>query len=114
MTDNTTYRMNRGALVDAVAARTGFSRAQVDAVISETFDTIARTVTAGSPVMLSNFGTWTPKKMPPRSARNLQTGGSVPVPARQVVRFKASPRLRATVRAADPAAATARKRPKSR
>ncbi|WP_367134542.1 MULTISPECIES: HU family DNA-binding protein [Streptomyces] len=97
-----------------MTSRTGFSRAQVDAVISETLDTIARTVTAGSPVMISNFGTWTPKKMPPRSARNPQTGGTVPVPARQVVRFKVSPRLRATVRSANPAAATARKRPKSR
>ncbi|MEU1373029.1 HU family DNA-binding protein [Streptomyces triculaminicus] len=114
MSTTTETRMNRAALVAAVAAETGIKAAQVDQIITATLDAITRTVTGGTPVMISNFGTWMPKKMPPRMARNPQTGDRFPLAGRQVVRFKVSPRLRTTVQAADPVAATARKRPKSR
>lgn len=108
-------RMNKTQLTVATAVELGDTSAgDVARVLDAILTVIVRSVAAGNPVVISNFGTWTPKTLPPRAARNPQTGDTVTVPAQQHVRFRVSPRLRASVRAADPAAVNVRKRPKPR
>lgn len=46
--------------------------------------------TDGDTVTLRGFGTFTRKTVGPKQGRNPQTGGTVQIPARSVLRFKAS------------------------
>ncbi|MFI2078623.1 HU family DNA-binding protein, partial [Streptomyces triculaminicus] len=112
MNDSTPDRMNKGALVEAVAKELGVGRRQADQAVTAVLDTIARTAAGGTAVAITNFGTWLPRIRPARKARNPQTGGTVDVPARQRLRFVVSPHLRDAVATQDPAAASTAKLPK--
>ncbi|MFF8409016.1 HU family DNA-binding protein [Streptomyces omiyaensis] len=108
-----TARLNTTTLADAVAAELDIPAADARAAVQAVFTVIARSVTAGVPVAVTNFGTFLPVAQPARTRRNPQDGSPVEVPAHQDVRFRVSPGLRATVRTADPVRATIRKRPQS-
>lgn len=55
-------------------------------------DILQKTLAAdGDKVILRGFGTFQRKAVPARTARNPKTGAAVPVPARSVLRFSASP-----------------------
>ncbi|WP_367138967.1 MULTISPECIES: HU family DNA-binding protein [Streptomyces] len=112
MNNSTPDRMNKGALVEAVAKELGVGRRDADEVVTAVLDTIARATASGTTVAITNFGTWRPRIRPARKARNPQTGGTVDVPARQQLRFVVSPHLREAVAAQDPAAAVTAKQPK--
>jgi nucleoid DNA-binding protein len=109
----TTSRLNTRLLGEAVAADLGVSKAEGARMVHAVLDTIARAVTGGHTVAVTNFGTWTPTARPARTAHNPQTGEPVPVPARQEVRFRPSDRLRELVASQDSATATIRKHPKT-
>lgn len=105
--------LTKTSLGEAVAAELGVSPKEAARILEAVCDVIARTVTAGHNVSITNFGTWVSTRTPKRKARNPQTGGTVTVPARQVVRFRTAPRLAAIVRDGKVTAATIRKRPKT-
>ncbi len=105
--------LNKTLLGETVAAQLGIPRKEGTAVVDAVFDIITRSVAAGHPVRITNFGTFSARHATAHPARNPQTGQTLVIPARQKVRFCASPRLRELVRAADPAAATIRKHPKT-
>ncbi|NGO69160.1 HU family DNA-binding protein [Streptomyces boncukensis] len=102
--------LNKGELADALAAELGISRRQARLAVEGVFDLIARAVSAGHTVTISNFGSWRPEEKPARAARNPFTGERVQVPARGGMRWRTSPRLREHLR--DGTAATIRKHPK--
>ncbi|MFG2900943.1 HU family DNA-binding protein [Streptomyces zaomyceticus] len=106
-----TTRLNTVALAEAVATELDVSNTDGRRIVQAVFDVIARAVAGGHPVAITNFGTFLPIERAARTARNPQTGQPVTVPANTDVRFRVSPGLRATVRTADPASATIRKRP---
>ncbi|MFB7278090.1 HU family DNA-binding protein [Streptomyces hydrogenans] len=106
-------RLNTVLLAEAVAAELDIPNTDGRAVVQAVFDVIARAVAGGHPVAITNFGTFLPVALPARVRRNPQDGSPVEVPARQDIRFRVSPGLRATVRTADPASATIRKAPKT-
>ncbi|MFE6225446.1 HU family DNA-binding protein [Streptomyces sp. NPDC057854] len=108
-----TTRLNTVLLAEAVAAELDVPVADGRAAVQAVFDVIARAVAGGHPVAITNFGTFLPIAQPTRMRRNPQNGVFVEVPAHQDVRFRVSPGLRMTVRAADPARATIRKAPKT-
>ncbi|MFE5871603.1 HU family DNA-binding protein [Streptomyces roseifaciens] len=112
MNDSMPDRMNKGALVEAVARELGLGRPDADQLVTVVLDTIARATASGTTVAITNFGTWRPRIRPARKARNPKTGGTVAVPARQQLRFVVSPHLRKAVAAEDPAAAATGKHPK--
>jgi nucleoid DNA-binding protein len=105
--------LNTTRLGEAVAIELGVSNEQGLRTVETVLGIVARAVTAGYPVAVTNFGTWRPVDHPARTARNPQNGRPVPIPAHQGVRFRISPRLRDLVRAGDPTAATIRKHPKT-
>lgn len=81
--------MNKGDLVDRVAANTGESKATVAKVLDETLDVIVAGVVSSGKVQLTGFGTFEARNRAARTARNPQTGAEVKVPATRVPAFKA-------------------------
>ncbi|MGW7247739.1 HU family DNA-binding protein [Streptomyces decoyicus] len=106
--------LNRTRLAETLAAETGVSVRQATDSVTALLDIITRTVTAGHPVTVTNFGSWYPHERAARNAFNPQTGETFVAPASRGIRFRVSDRLAALVRAGDPATATVRKRPKTR
>lgn len=90
--------LNHTQLIEAVALEAGLSQAVVRAVLRAGFDVIGRTVTNGSRVTVTNFGTWYAKSNPPRTVRNPQTGASRTAPASARAAFRWSPTVRDAVR----------------
>lgn len=103
--------VNAGDLAALVAADLGLSRADSRRTVAAVLDNIARTVAAGHPVAITNFGSWHPVLAAERTARNPQTGATVTVPSTTRVRFRAAPRFRDAVRAGAPDAAAIHKNP---
>lgn len=102
--------LNKTSLAETVAADLGITVKEAFRVLDAVFEPIARTVTAGHDVTVTNFGTWRAVLDPERKARNPQTGERITVPARHAVRFRVSPRLQEVVQAGDPTASI-KKRP---
>jgi len=60
--------------------------AQVDAVV----DAVKSVIDEDGPARLPGLGTFTKKTLPARAGRNPQTGASMTLPAKEVIRFKQS------------------------
>lgn len=102
--------LNKTRLAELVAADLGIDLKDAYRVLNTIFGTVARTVTAGHDVTVTNFGTWRAVEHPARMARNPHTGEPVQVPSRAAVHFRVAPRLQDVVRAGDPTASL-KKRP---
>ncbi len=76
--------MNRGQLIDAVAAATGMPRAQVEATLTQ----VRGAVAAGDKVQLPGFGTFERRERGARTARNPSTGAPLQLAATRAVGFK--------------------------
>ena len=92
--------MNKSSLVRDVARRTGIEPATVAAVVDAVLDTIRDTVSRGSRVVLSGFGTFERVRRNARTGRNPRTGDTVGIPARNVPTFRPGTRFRDAVMAA--------------
>ncbi len=62
-------------------------------MLSSILNTITGAVTAGDKVTLIGFGTFSVSARPAREGRNPQTGDTIQIPARKVVKFKAGSKL---------------------
>jgi DNA-binding protein HU-beta len=89
--------MNKGELVEKVAARADLSRASAQSVLDAVLGTIADALKDGKPVTLTGFGTFDVNARPARDARNPRTGETVRVPATMVVKFRPGKGLKDTV-----------------
>lgn len=89
--------MNRKHLVKAVSATAGIPARDAEPIIDAVLDAIARTLAAGEPVSIVNFGTFTPAPRQARAGRNPATGEAVRIEATVVPHFQASSRLRELV-----------------
>jgi DNA-binding protein HU-beta len=80
--------VNKSGLIAEVAKRTGASKADVSRMLEASMDTIRETVSKGSRVSLSGFGTFERKHRNQRIARNPRKP-EVPivVPARDLPSF---------------------------
>ncbi len=96
--------MNQSALNAAVSAASGLSQAQAARAVTALFDVVVRTVTAGEPVSVTNFGTFHPAQHPAGIRRNPQTGEEFTAAAMTCMRFRVSPKIRRIVAAGDPTA----------
>jgi DNA-binding protein HU-beta len=80
--------MNRGQLIDAVAAATGLPRAQVEATLTATLTQVRAAVASGDKVQLPGFGTFERRERGARTARNPSTGAPLQLAASRAVGFK--------------------------
>lgn len=79
--------MNRGDVLNTVAAECDMPSAKVDAVLKAFEGAIGRTLASGGEVRIAGFGTFKTSARAARTSRNPRTGEPVQVPARIAARF---------------------------
>ena len=89
--------MNKAELINAVAASTGCSKKDAEAIISATLDTITAALKEGDKVQLVGFGSFEVKKRAARIGRNPKTKESIEIPASVAPVFKAGKALKDAV-----------------
>ena len=89
--------MNKGELVEAVAASAGLSRADATKAVDATLDAITSTLANGGSVSLVGFGTFSVKARAARMGRNPRTGEAIQIAASNVPGFKAGKGLKDAV-----------------
>ena len=89
--------MNKGELVDAVAAATELSRTDAAKAVDGVLDCITAALKTGDSVSLVGFGTFAVKRREARTGRNPQTGAPIQIAASNVPGFKAGKGLKDAV-----------------
>ncbi len=91
--------MNKTNLVDVIAAETGFTKKDVEEVVSATLKAITAALKAGDKVALAGFGTFEVKDVDARTGRNPQTGEAIEIAACKKTAFSAAKALKDEVNA---------------
>ncbi|MEH2227229.1 HU family DNA-binding protein [Nostoc sp.] len=81
--------MNKGELVDAVAAKTNITKKQADEVISAFLSVVTETVANGEKITLVGFGSFERRDRSEREGRNPKTNEPMTIPATKVPAFSA-------------------------
>jgi len=89
--------MNKGELIESVAAAAGMSRADATKAVDAVLDSITRTLAGGGGVSLVGFGTFSVKARAARMGRNPRTGEAIQIKASNVPGFKAGKALKDAV-----------------
>ena len=89
--------MNKGELIEAVAASAGLSRSDATKAVDAVLDSITRTLRKGGSVSLVGFGTFQVKNRAARMGRNPRTGEAIQIAASRVPGFKAGKGLKDAV-----------------
>ena len=89
--------MNKTELIDAMAADAGISKAAAKKALESFLDSAGGTLKKGGRVSLVGFGSWSVSKRAARDGRNPQTGATIKIAAKNVVKFKAGAELSSSV-----------------
>ena len=89
--------MKKADLIEAIAKKTGLTKADANRALDATFDEITKALKKGERVPVAGFGTFNVSKRKAREGRNPQTGATVKIPARKAVTFKAGTALKEAV-----------------
>ena len=89
--------MNKQEMIAKIAKDTDMSKATAAAAVDSLIDGITKSLKKGQPITFVGFGTFKTAQRKARTARNPQTGASIKVPKRRVVRFSAGKALKATL-----------------
>jgi len=90
--------MTKQDLVEAIAKKTGLSKASAGEALNVTLDEISKSLSKGQEVVLTGFGKFMVSKRKARTGRNPQTGATIKIPATTVPRFKAGKALKDMVK----------------
>jgi DNA-binding protein HU-beta len=86
--------MNKQDLVSKIAQDTGITKASAAAAVDSLIDGVTKSLKKGQPITFVGFGTFKTAQRKARTARNPQTGASIKIPKRRVVRFSAGKALK--------------------
>ena len=89
--------MNKGELIEAVAAAADLTRADATKAVEAVVDTITRALRRGDQVSIVGFGSFAVKSRAARQGRNPKTGETIHIPASRVPGFKAGKALKDAV-----------------
>ena len=89
--------MNKGELIDAVAAAADLSKADAAAAVDAVVATVTDTLKKGEQVSTIGFGTFSVKERAARTGRNPQTGQAIEIKASKAPGFKAGKALKDAV-----------------
>jgi|TARA_B100000927_G_scaffold82966_1_gene66517 DNA-binding protein HU-beta len=89
--------MNKSELIDAMAGHAGISKASAKMALESFLGSVSSTLKGGGRVSLVGFGSWSVSQRAARDGRNPQTGATIKIPAKKVVKFKAGAELSSTV-----------------
>lgn len=94
---NNKYCLTKADLADAIYATLPVDKQKAAQVVEDYIEIIKDSLEKDGKVMLSGFGSYEVKFKPPRRGRNPQTGDSITLRARKVVKFKPSQLLRRAI-----------------
>ena len=86
--------MNKSELIDAVASKSGMSKADADKTIEAFFSVVTDAVKSGDKVAWPGFGSFSTSESAARTGRNPQTGEAVNIAASTRMKFTASSALK--------------------
>ena len=89
--------MNKSELIDAMAADAGISKAAAKLSLESMISSVGKTLKGGGRVSLVGFGSWSISNRAARDGRNPQTGATIKIAAKNVVKFKAGAELSSSV-----------------
>ncbi|MCF6212639.1 MAG: HU family DNA-binding protein [Flavobacteriaceae bacterium] len=89
--------MNKSELIDAMAADAGISKASAKKALDSMMGNVSSTLKGGGRVSLVGFGSWSVSNRAARDGRNPQTGATIRIAAKNVVKFKAGSDLSGAV-----------------
>ncbi|MDF1517785.1 MAG: HU family DNA-binding protein [Lutibacter sp.] len=81
--------MNKSDLIDAMAADAGITKAAAKAALESLTENVTSALKKGDKVALVGWGTWSVSKRAAREGRNPQSGETIKIAAKNVVKFKA-------------------------
>ena len=85
--------MNKGDLINAVAAAAGITKAQAGSAVDAVFGGIEQSLKNGDKAAFVGFGTFSTAHKPAREGRNPSTGKTIKIEAKTAVKFKAGKTL---------------------
>jgi DNA-binding protein HU-beta len=89
--------MNKGELVDAVAAKANVTKKQADEIISAFLEVVTEAVAHGEKVTLVGFGSFERRERSEREGRNPKTNEPITIPATKVPGFSPGKQFREKV-----------------
>lgn len=89
--------MNKSDLIEAMASDAGISKAAAGKALDSMMNSIKGSLSKGGRVSLVGFGSFSVSGRAAREGRNPQTGATIKIPARKVVKFKAGSELKDSV-----------------
>ena len=89
--------MNKGDLISKVAESANISKAQATEALNCVLNSIGETLKDGDKVALVGFGTFSLTHRSARTGRNPQTGATINIPSKNVVKFKPGKELAESV-----------------
>lgn len=85
--------MNKGELVEKIADKADLTKAQAQDALNAALDTISAALRDDDKVTLIGFGTFSLNHRAARQGRNPQTGKTIQIAAKNLVKFKAGKEL---------------------
>ena len=92
-----TPTLTKAELSELLFERLDLNKRESKDMVEAFFDLIQKTLLTGDDVKMSGFGNFNIRRKAPRPGRNPRTGESIPIKARNVVTFHASPKLKGVV-----------------
>ncbi|MEE9303153.1 MAG: HU family DNA-binding protein [Thiotrichaceae bacterium] len=89
--------MNKSQLIDAVAAKSGLTKADTEKSFKAFVETISEQMGNGEQITLIGFGTFLVRDRKARTGRNPRTGETIQIAASKVPAFKAGKALKDAV-----------------
>jgi DNA-binding protein HU-beta len=89
--------MNKSDLIDSMAASAGITKAAAKKALESMLSEIQGSLQKGNRVSLVGFGSWSVSRRAARDGRNPQTGATIKIKAKNVVKFKAGSDLSGSV-----------------
>ena len=89
--------MNKSDLIEAMSSNAGISKAAAVKALDAMMKSITGELMTGGRISLVGFGSFSVSDRAARDGRNPQTGATIKIPARKVVKFKAGSELKESV-----------------
>lgn len=89
--------MTKADIAERIQGSTGLTKKESAELMEAVFSIMKTTLEAGENLKISGFGNFEVKKKADRRGRNPQTGETITIAARQVLAFKPSAILKATI-----------------
>ena len=89
--------MNKSDLIDGMAEDAGITKAAAKKALESFLGNVEGSLKRGNRVSLVGFGSWSVSRRAAREGRNPQTGKTIKIAAKNVVKFKAGADLSGAV-----------------